>query len=164
MQLHSNLPKVALLSLLALAFLFPNFSQPTRALAVWGDIYIENAGYTDADGDGLADDVVVDIYIKFAGYDGSYLINYQFYPILTLPSGASYSYGFDVTTNYVGLVFHLTMLNHATETGDYTLEVHLVHHFSARWAAYTYQDIIFDPPGGQDNSDPPGLICSVSSW
>ncbi len=127
-----------------------------------GDVNILDAYYTDTDGDGREDDVESHIVIDFDGVPYGWLYEYTFYAFLTLPSGQWYGYQIDVITNMLSVDFELVFLNHATESGDYLLEILLVHTFSGYWVEQIYTQLIFDPPVEGQGDAPPSFNVFAS--
>ncbi len=118
---------------------------------------IVGAEYTDADNDGLADDVVAYFDITLSGTKRYTL---DIYPSLELPSGTIYTYAYTINTRLEILHCVMYFYNHATETGDYIFSVDLVSFTGGPTSGTT--DFIFDPPGGSGDADPCGALDIIA--
>ena len=109
---------------------------------------IYQAYYGDVDKDGYEDDVFVKLKFYLNGFDDDddegYLFNYSI--ILTLPSGLSYQYWVTIMGKAESIVtVDNLFFNHATESGDYKVEVFAVLYVPIYDTAEA--SLVFDPPG-----------------
>lgn len=151
-----------------------SFSIPSHAetVTVSNDdislqLTINDAFYTDYEGDGLENDVIADYELNVTLYkDLHNEYKYTFHVLMVLPSGAYYEYAFDRTLQATDLIldtvisfnFRLVMWDHATESGWYNLTSGIEIY---QWG-HEYDDmtITFDPPedgGTGDTLPPPSL-------
>ena len=110
---------------------------------------ILNAEYTDADDDGLQDDVVAYFDISLSGKERYSL---ELTLSLTLPSDNEYAYTYLVNTRLSMLHCTIYFYNHATEQGDYVFHAHIVSHVGGVVDGSAQYE--FDPPGGSGDADP----------
>ncbi|MFX1475692.1 MAG: hypothetical protein ACFFCO_09505 [Promethearchaeota archaeon] len=127
---------------------FPH--APYEADEVIITITILSAYYTDADGDGFADDVVAHFDVALSGAE-AYV--FDMFPSLTLPSGLTYIYWYTVLTNCTLIHFTITFYNHITESGWYIFAIATLY-FSNNGRNIVYAEFPFDPPGGSPDQDP----------
>ena len=116
------------------------------------EILITFANYTDADFDGIEDDVIGQWDVKV---DSDYeFVYYQLVITLTLPSGTQFFDYLDIISNNGLHHFTLYMLGTATEPGWYNFAVtgRIFNHKITEGTAY-YD---FDPPEVVGSGDPAG--------
>ncbi|MCE7742842.1 MAG: hypothetical protein GOP50_10345 [Candidatus Heimdallarchaeota archaeon] len=108
--------------------------------------------YDDDEYDEYDDDEYDDDEDRISVYDAVFKVYLKV--SLVLPSGYAYGYSLGV---YIGLKttdFTIHFYNHATESGWYTVSI---------WAYLdwfeisAYDELIFDPPGGSGETDPPEI-------
>jgi hypothetical protein len=162
----SNRPSIKKLKLISLSFFILLIMQGAIVSSAWGasiDVRIKQAYYTDIDDDGYEDDVLVSLKFQFMINDDEFSFRYTI--VLTLPSGISYAYQvsldmevdedlceeFDEDTMIIVNIDNL-FYNHATESGDYRVEVYATLTDPGHDRAYT--SLIFDPPGATDGTTP----------
>ncbi len=120
-------------------------------------IEITNAFYADLDGNGIEDDIFVQVDLSFFGAS---TINFDYYIILTLPSGESHAYTISLASHVDKLIIDNYFWNHATEPGWYTVEVHTV--LRTGGVQILSDSMVFDPPGGSEGSDPIGFSIIIN--
>ncbi|RMG20230.1 MAG: hypothetical protein D6732_28850 [Methanobacteriota archaeon] len=151
--------KLSIGLLLTAILLFSNVPLRTNALTQQDRvmIFVTDAYYGDADGDGYTDDVIAIVDIAIESNQFIYLIQYEIY--LQMPSGTVYGYIFWIFTMNPTIHIVNNFYNHATEKGDYT--IHAFADFAGTLYPSGYDTHTFDPPGG-DNGDPPTIEVIVS--
>jgi len=114
-------------------------------------IDIKDAYYCNADNGLEENDIVVnfDLYVK-----ATYILYFELYFRLILPSGNSYIYGYGVLTIEDYLNGRFYFYNHATESGWYTVEI--VGIIYQQPIAIGVDSYSFDPPGETEGSEPLG--------
>ncbi len=135
--------------ILALTINIPNVNAYTSYYCSRFNVYILDAYYTDMDQDSQENDVFVTL-----GFELGYSFIYDFiYEIrLTLPSGASYSYYVRVLAWSDVIIIRNLFFDHATESGDYTVDVFAV--MISPDVVSAEASVVFDPPGGSEGGDP----------
>ena len=122
-------------------------------------IKVTDAYYADLDGDGLVDDVYVEVEFdtKLAVssdvandvYSGTY--EYEYDIILELPSGKSYDWEVDFSTYDSKVRIGHNMYNTATEPGYYRTSIDAELEEPAEAEDFTSH--VFDPPGSDPGGD-----------
>ncbi len=125
-------------------------SVNTSSVDTMVNITISEAYYADLDNDGYEDDVFVETQLAFTGSSSSY--NFDYYIVLTLPSGLSYTYSFAASSKVDFLTIGNYFWSHASEAGWYNVDIHIV--MRTGGVALTSESLIFDPPGGTGGADP----------
>lgn len=153
------------IKLISLGFLLIFILQAAILSSAWGssiDVRIKQAYYADIDGDGYEDDVMVKLKFQFLINDDEFEFRYTI--VLTLPSGNSYAYRVylemevvedlsdDDEDNVIIVNIDNLFYNHATELGDYRVDVYATLLDPGYDRAYT--SLIFDPPGTNDGDEP----------
>jgi hypothetical protein len=130
---------------------YPSYPIPSTASI---DVSVVYATYADLDHGGVANDVFSLVRFKL-GYSSTY----EFYYLitLTLPSGSSYSYLVWVFAWYSDIYIYNVFLNHATESGDYTIAVDAL--LVSPDIATDTGIYVFDPPGGSGGGEPQFIVC-----
>ncbi len=118
-------------------------------------MYFIDAWYADADGDGVEDDIVMDIGYEIYYFDYYYVLRMDLY--LLCPDGTSYYYVLRIDTTIRVFIIRYYFLNHAVASGDYYayLEGYLLGYHN-----YVWDEMWFDPPGSNPD-DPPNLEYEV---
>ena len=150
----------ALKIVLLLAILSPltivNAQQASAAPTESVTATILDAYYTDADGGGTPNDVVVIIHFAINGGD----LNGLTYVVdLTLPSGRTFVGYVLVITNMAEITTTNFFYNSAVEKGWYTTSVHATLNGDPNISDSDH--MVFDPPGG-DNSDSSGFGARIN--
>lgn len=147
-----RIQRIFLVGILLIALLFV---VNVRTVSAAGEteqgfqVTIEDALYTDLDGDGYEDDVFVYVRFdlgEFCYYEFAYIIT------LTLPSGAEYAYLVYVWAWADYVYTNNLFIDHATESGDYQVYVDAI--LIIPEDATDSQSCIFDPPGGSEGGPP----------
>ncbi|UJG44481.1 MAG: hypothetical protein K9W46_04710 [Candidatus Heimdallarchaeum endolithica] len=152
-----------IIALIMLAFLSIQFVQGLTTIEadeVKVDLQITNAYYCDADFDGEEDDVVLHFETNITFLENKYLVKFYLEIDLILPSGMQFSYLYEIYTTRTFLNFTMFFYNHALEPGDYIGIVTLHLSDDGEFISGTEQ-IIFDPPGKTDDTDPPATELIV---
>ncbi len=113
------------------------------------NVIIYDAYYGDLDQGGVDNDIHVTLLFDL-GYYAYYEIYYDI--SLTLPSGLTYTYRVHVLAWYEHIRIDNEFLNHATEAGDYKVEVVALMVFPS--VILDSASLVFDPPGGDGGGDP----------
>lgn len=98
--------------------------------------------YADTDGDGLEDDVYVETVMQILCANR---VNFEYYITLTLPSGMSFTYGYQINTRLNLITFDNNFYDHALESGDYKVDVQIF--LKTGGISYSSGSLVFDPPG-----------------
>jgi hypothetical protein len=117
------------------------------------NVNIDDAYYTDYSGDGIEDDVVV--HFTFVINQGS-RAHFEAYFTLTLPSGASFMYGYIINTRLSELEGTIVFYHHATEPGYYNIKIDLI--LRSGGVTHGSTDYDFDPPGQSPGGDPHAVL------
>lgn len=104
--------------------------------------------YADTDGDGFEDDIFVETVMHILCTNRA---NFDYYITLTLPSGLSFTYAYQVNTRLNLLTFNNDFYDHGIESGDYKVDVQIL--LKTGGISYTSGSLIFDPPG-HSGTDP----------
>ncbi|MHA2030881.1 MAG: hypothetical protein ACW99A_04520 [Candidatus Kariarchaeaceae archaeon] len=121
---------------------------------------ILDAYYGDLDEDGYEDDVFAEIEFSLRHYysdddddwektkyrPGDVAFYVELY--LILPSGQTFAHKLKYSTDDRKFVFEYQMINHAIESGWYTLIVETATEDMMRYNYETSDKLVFDPPGG----------------
>ena len=146
-----NMKKVRLFAIVV--FLFIVLQSGVMASA-WESIFavdINKAYYTDIDDDGYEDDVFVKLKFKIDLNDIDIIFKYTI--TLTLPSGLAFEYFVYVSVSDESVVTVDNLFyNHATESGDYRVDVSAVLIKPIVDSAEASR--VFDPPGSSDGLEP----------
>lgn len=125
--------------------------QTASALVDWVDISIDHAYYYDLDGDGVSDDVLVNMTCTiYSGIRNPQRSEYRV--ALTLPSGLVYLVIIDVFGRYNTLFMSLRMYDTATEPGWYNVQIDAFSMGVTKGHSTVSYD--FDPPTGQGTGQP----------
>ncbi|RMG30435.1 MAG: hypothetical protein D6732_16225 [Methanobacteriota archaeon] len=147
---------VLIVTIMALTFL-PHGNSVNAATASSVTATIMDAYYTDADGGGVPNDVVVIIHFAIQG--GGTLNGLTYTVDLALPSGKTYVGYVLIVTNMAQVTATNFFYNTATESGWYSTSVHATLNGDPNISDSDH--MIFDPPGG-DNSDSSGFGVRVN--
>ncbi|MHA1406583.1 MAG: hypothetical protein ACTSSG_04285 [Candidatus Heimdallarchaeaceae archaeon] len=125
------------------------------------ELVIEDAFYTSLDSNNIQDDILSYFSLDIDCKDDKKYVYFSLQIELTLPSGTSYSYLYNLKVFPGNYAATLILYNHATEKGNYLLEITCV--------LYDYyitsgtERFIFDPPGENEGSDPPFASLTLES-
>jgi len=142
------------------------------------DVHITNGYYTDAQGDGLQNDVITEftmnltasttVYDALQNASNSFAMTLQ----ITEPSGLNFTYAynqsliFQLVTNTTALLSQSLSLHikvyfwdHAIESGDYIFTVSIS--LAGSQNLNNSADLVFDPPGGTGGSPPTPTITTT---
>ncbi len=113
--------------------------------------YIVDAYYTDAEGDGLENDVISDFFMRIITAYSSIHLLISIY--LELPSTTSYTYDYTFRLGTGDYDLRMYFYNHATESGWYivTITVTVMSKFQLMSG---YESLVFDPPGQHEGTEP----------
>ena len=117
-------------------------------------VRIDEAYYTDYDGDGKEDDIVT-VFRIFIKQEADYCFNVEVECEIETPSGIEFEYEFEIETQY-GFAATLVWLNTAIEPGWYKLEVEA----DAGGYVEDEDELVFDPPG-KGGGEPPVIDMAM---
>ena len=149
-----SMKKLRLLSLVIFMIIVLQSSISTSAWGTSFNVKIYQAYYGDIDNDGYEDDVFVKLKFYLNSFDDDYdEFVFRYSIILTLPSGLSFQYWVTIFGEDESIVtIENLFYNHATEYGDYVVDVFAVLYIPYFDTAEANQ--VFDPPGSSDGLEP----------
>jgi hypothetical protein len=123
-------------------------------------ITIKDAYYTDADGDGVEDDIISHFEIKSKIFDEDDDNSVDLHLIfnLILPSGFKYEYKFSVAIFEGTQKYMITYYHHATETGWYTETISGIVRLNGFKTIRGAVSLTFDPPEGDPGHEPLAIL------
>lgn len=139
-----------------LLFILPLFIiLPTSHAAKLNITYsIHDAYYTCLDDDSKEDDVVGVIHVHIS--NPKKISNFKIVATLIMPSGNGFIGEIHLVTSKATFFLDIEFRNCALESGDYYLHISLT--LNTGGTQTLTDDIVFDPPTGDDPS-PPTLTC-----
>ncbi len=151
---HSLSLNRLLLIILPLFIILP--TVPTHAAKLKINYSIRDAYYTCLDNDSKEDDVVGIIHVHIS--NPKTVSNFKIVATLILPSGNGFVGEIRLVTSKSTFFLDIEFRNCALESGDYYLQVVLTLYTGGTQTLT--DDIVFDPPTGDDPS-PPTLTCRL---